>query len=413
MHFLLAPVGSSGDVHPYIGIGRELRARGHEVTLLAAEPHRRVVQQAGLDFVQTASETQYHAATLDPDLWHPRRGFETVLRMILPLLEPTRRELEARYVSGRTMIVGHPAGFAARTFEEQTGVPAATLHLAPSSLRSAYRVPVIPPGADISRLPLWLKRTFWAFIDRVGIDPLIAPALNQWRGTLGLPPVRRVFKEWINSPRLVIGLFPDWFGPRQPDWPTRFHHASFPLWDDAGTPADLELTTFLAAGAAPVVVSPGTANRHATPFFAAALAALRRLGRRGLFLTGFPEQLPHDLPDSILHRAYAPFSTVLPRAAALVSHGGIGTMAQGFAAGIPQLVMPMAFDQPDNAVRATQLGVARWLAPARFTADRVTAALEDLLGNPAVARATAEQRDRLGQASGIRMACDLLEQETA
>jgi UDP:flavonoid glycosyltransferase YjiC (YdhE family) len=253
----------------------------------------------------------------------------------------------------------------------------------------------------------------WALIDRVGIDPLIAPALNQWRRTLGLPPVRRVFKEWINSPRLVVGLFPDWFGPRQPDWPTRFHHASFPLWDDARTPPDLELTTFLDAGTAPVVVSPGSANRHATSFFAAAAAALRRLGRRGLFLTGFAEQLPPDLPNTILHRAYAPFSAVLPRAAALVHHGGIGTMAQGFAAGVPQLVMAMAFDQPDNAVRASQLGVARWLAPARFTADRVTAALEDLLGNPVVARAAAELRDRLREQNGIALACDLLERETA
>ncbi len=411
MRFLLTPVGSSGDVHPFIGIGRELLGRGHEVILFSAEPHRQVVEQSGIEFAATASIEQYQAATLNPDLWHPSRGFKTVLELVIPMLEPTRRGLEAHYQAGRTMLVGHPLGFATRTFEEQTGAPAASIHLAPSSLRSAYKVPALPPGVDISALPLSVKRALWALIDWTAIDPQITPALNQWRGTLGLPPVHRVFKEWVNSARLVIGLFPEWFGARQPDWPGQFHYASFPLWDDPGiAPLDAELSAFLEAGSPPVVVFPGSANRHATQFFGAAAVALQRLKRRGLFLTGYPEQLPSGLPDSILHRAYAPFSVVLPRSAALVHHGGIGTMAQGFAAGVPQLIMPMAFDQPDNALRATRLGTARWLTPKRFTPERVTAALEDLLDDPAVARATAEQRDRLRPVSGIRMACDLLEQ---
>ncbi len=412
MQFLVTAVGSSGDVHPFVGLGRALRARGHEVTILTPEPHRSVVEQSGLGFVPTHSAEEYHAATMNPDLWHPRRGFGTVLNMVIPGLEPTWRMLEARYQPGRTVLVGHPLAFAARAFEEKFAAPAATIHLAPSSLRSAYRVPALPPGVDVSGLPLWVKRAFWTLVDHAAVDPLIAPALNRWRASHGLPPVRRVFKEWLNSPRLVIGLFPDWFGGRQPDWPPQFHHASFPLWDDPhGSPADAELETFLDTGTPPVVATPGSANRHATAFFSSVTAALGRLGRRGVFLTGYPEQLPAELPATILARRYAPFSAVLPRSAALVHHGGIGTAAQGFAAGVPQLIMPMGFDQPDNALRAARLGVARWLAPPKFTADRVTAALAQLLDDPAVARATADYRDRLLRISGIQMACDLLERE--
>jgi rhamnosyltransferase subunit B len=171
---------------------------------------------------------------------------------------------------------------------------------------------------------------------------------------------------------------------------------------------DPELEAFLAEGSPPVVATPGTANRHATDFFAAVAAALGKLGRRGLFLTGYPEQLP-SLPGTILARRYVPFSSVLPRAAALVHHGGIGTTAQGLAAGIPQLIMPMGFDQPDNALRATRLGVGRWLAPGRFTVERVTEALDDLLGSPEVARAAAEYRERLGRENGIKVVCDVVE----
>jgi rhamnosyltransferase subunit B len=411
MRFLLTPVGSGGDLHPYVGIGRVLASRGHEVIIFGAEPHRAVVEQAGLRFIPTITAEQYQAATLDPDLWHPKRGVETVLKMVAPSLEPALEQLREHYLPGQTMLVGHPLGFPARLLEDATGLPAATIHLAPSSIRSSYLVPALPPGIDISRLPLWLKRAFWSLVDRVGVDPLIVPQLNQIRATQGLGPVRRIFHQWINSPQLVIGLFPEWFGPRQPDWPAAFRHASFPLWDDPhGSHSDPEVKAFLGEGSAPVIVTPGTANRHATSFFSAVTAALSRLGRRGLFLTGYPEQLPPSLPDTILVRRYLPFSEVLPGAAAFVHHGGIGTLAQGLASGIPQLVMPMSYDQPDNAMRAERLGVARWLVPGRFTAERVSAALSALIENPSIAKAAGKVKTLVAESNGIELACDLLEQ---
>lgn len=412
MHFLLTPVGSSGDVHPYVGLGRELRSRGHLVTILTAEPHRAVVERAGLGFVPTFSEEHYHRATLDVDLFHPRRGFATVMKLTMSGLEPAWHALEELWEPERTFIVGHPLSLAARAFEEKTGAASATIHLAPSSLRSTYKVPALAPGVDISALPLWMKRALWTAIDLAAVDPVITPTLNRWRARHQLSPVRRIFKSWINSPRRVIAMFPEWFGPRQPDWPERFDHAAFPLWDDpAGDHIDTGLEAFLSSGSPPIVATPGSANRHATPFFAAIAAALKQLDRRGLFLTGFPEQLPPDLPDTIIARSYAPFSEVLPRSAALVHHGGIGTLAQGFAAGIPHLVMPMAFDQPDNALRASRHGVARWLAPSKFTAERVTQALAELLESQAVARSAAQCRERVRSVNGLSLAVDVLEKE--
>ena len=369
-----------------------------------------MVEKSGVEFVSTVSTESYNEATHNPDLWHPRKGVETVLRMIVPSLESSRKALEDWYLPGQTMIVGHPLAFAARTFEEQQKVPSATIHLAPSSIRSVHKVPALPPGTDISGWPLWLKQALWYAVDKAGLDPAIVPELNRWRASLGLPPVERVFKSWLNSPGMVIGLFPEWFGPRQPDWPEQYHSASFPLWDDpAGSPIDPELSAFIDAGSPPVVVSPGSANRHAQPFFAAATEALRRLGRRGIFLTGYPEQLPSPLPGTIVYRKYAPFSTVLPRSALLIHHGGIGTLAQALSSGVPHLIMPMAFDQPDNALRAAALGVARWLEPKKFTADNVTRELDELLGSSTVAVKVKECRERLRGRSGIALACDLLE----
>ena len=71
-------------------------------------------------------------------------------------------------------------------------------------------------------------------------------------------------------------------------------------------------------------------------------------------------------------------------AAFIAHHGGIGTCAQGLAAGVPQLTMPLAFDQPDNTMRLWKLGVARWVLPGRFSGERVAAELGALLGDDRV-----------------------------
>ncbi|NIW76889.1 MAG: glycosyltransferase, partial [Gemmatimonadetes bacterium] len=97
--------------------------------------------------------------------------------------------------------------------------------------------------------------------------------------------------------------------------------------------------------------------------------------------------MPKPLPDSVLHIAWTSLARLLPRSLAVLHHGGIGTSARGLAAGIPQLVMPMGFDQPDNAVRLRRLNVAELIIPRHFSVRRVERVLEGLLSSPATAEA--------------------------
>ncbi len=385
-HFLLTPVGSSGDVHPFVGFGRVLRARGHDVTVLTAEPFRRISENAGLRFVGTHSEEDFDRMTKHPDLWHSRRGLTLVLSASASVMRDDYARIEQVYEPGRTVLVGHALSFATRVFEEVHRAPAATVHLAPSIFRSDYQQPAAAPGVDFSGWPVWGKRLMWRVVDHLMIDPVILPEFNRWRSELALPPVSRVLKQWLHSPRRVVGLFPEWFAPIQPDWPPQLRLTGFPLYDE---PDDHRLSAglqaFLDQGSPPILFTPGSANRAAAPFFAAALDATRRLGRRALFLTRYPEQLPMTLGSDAWHESYVPFSQVLPRCAAIVHHGGIGTCAQALAAGVPQLTMPLGFDQPDNTMRLWRLGVARWVRPQVFQGERVAAALASLLNDPKVA----------------------------
>jgi len=128
-----------------------------------------------------------------------------------------------------------------------------------------------------------------------------------------------------------------------------------------------------------------------------------------MLLTRHAEQIPDRLPEGVAHFPYVPFSEVLHRCAALVYHGGIGTLSQALAAGVPHVIMPMAHDQPDNAVRIKRLGVGDYLWPNQFRGPRLAKMLQSLLGSEEVAAACADYAARLQGNDAIGKTCEVIE----
>jgi rhamnosyltransferase subunit B len=412
MNFLLIPMGSHGDVHPFVGVGRALAARGHAVTVLTSPYFEGLIRQAGLDFVPLGTVEEFEASLNHPDLWHPTRAFYYVVRSgIIPTLRPVYEFIRERYVPGNTVVAAGTLALGARIAQEKLGVPVASVHLQPVMFRSVHQPPILGKVVIPAWSPHWLTRSLFWLADTAFIDPALAKGVNGFRAELGLPPARRFFGDWLHSPQRTLGLFPDWYAPPQPDWPPQVRLTGFPLFDEAGLRQLLpDLEEFLAAGDQPIVFTAGSAQRQAPAFFREAVEASRLLGRRALLLTRFAEQLPANLPDGVRHFHYVPFSQVLPRCAALVHHGGIGTAAQGLAAGIPHLVMPFAHDQPDNAARLRRLGVGSSLTVQEFRAPAVARELRTLLDSPEVEARCAEYARRVREAEALEETCRALEE---
>ena len=414
MRILVVTVGSAGDVHPFVAVALALRERGHRVTVATNPYFAPLLEQVGLPLRPIGTVEQFEQVAVHPDLWHQARGFGVLAAMIDHHTPLVYGLVERETDGGDAVVVSHPLAFGARIANEARGVPLVTVHLSPASIWSLEAPPV--PSLLIRSVGAWprpCRRLVVGLSDRVA-DRYFGPGLNGFRARVGLPPVRHILSRWCHSPQRVIGLFPDWFAAPQPDWPSHSALTGFPLYDErslAGLPRPLEafLAEAEAGRALPVVFAPGSSNRQARRFFATAVDACRRLGRRGVLLTRYPEQLPDGLPSEVLHAGYAPFSALLPRAAALVHHGGIGTCAQALAAGVPQLVMPMTFDQPDNAARLERLGVSRAVPPRRFAGARVARELDALLASDAVARRCARISQRFRGADPVGQTCDLIE----
>ncbi|CAN5126861.1 glycosyltransferase [soil metagenome] len=380
-HFLLAPSGSHGDVHPYIAIGQALLARGHTVKMSTSQHFESLAVQAGFEFAAVGTEADFQEMTNDPNLWHPSKSLTVLFGndRFDRMMRQNYAQLNNWIHPGETVIVAGSLAVAARLLNEKRGVPLATVHLQPMAMPSISDPPRFPGPSPEWWWPRWLVRACFWYGERRIIDPIMAPYVNGFRQDLGLAPISRIWGRWRHSPDCCLGLFPDWFGKAR-DWPAHMHLTGFVQYDQADTkPISAELDAFLNSGEPPVVISFGSAMQTGTPYFAAAVEACNVLGKRGLILARDGEQIPKSLPKSILHVPYAPFSHVFPRACAVVHHGGVGTSAQAMKAGVPQLVMPLAFDQFDNAERLKKLGVARSVPASKFTAKTATKALQTLL----------------------------------
>jgi len=411
MRIIVIPVGSAGDVHPYVGVALALQQRGHHVRVITNPYFAPLLKRVGLPLTPAGTATDFKEVLAHPDIWNHMRGLSVIGGAVARSTAELYRLIQAEATEGDEVLVAPGLAFAARIAHETIGLPLVTMHLQPSCFISIHKSAVMHPWlASINRWPPILKRMVLRVADNIA-DRALSTGANTLLAELGLPMVQHIVSEWWHSPQSVIGLFPSWYGAIQPDWPQQTSLTGFPLYDEREiTPIDPSLDVFLSESAdRPVVFVPGSGNRQASQFFASAADACRRLGRRGLLLTRFPEQIPAPLPAGIHHADYAPLSEVLPRVEAVVHHGGIGTSAQALRCECPQLVMPMTFDQPDNAARLGQLGVSRTISPGVFTGKRVARELEKLLGSDDVSRACRNVAQRFEGIDPIMETCELIE----
>lgn len=355
MHIIVIAIGTSGDVHPLLGLSRTFVKQGHRVTFCTSPAFAGVVERCGFRLLPVGTEEEYRAAVNDPALWNPKRSLKSLWKAVAARIRPLYDLLHAE-IDNDTVIAAHPWAFSARLLNEKYGVPLVTLQISPSTFFSAKSPPIHKQFTIPSWLPYPIRAgLMWTF-DRAVLDRICGPDVNHLRAELGLSPIKSIIGHWIHSPLGVLGLFPEWFAPPQSDWPRNVTLTGFPLFDEADLRnSDAELEDFLASGEAPVVFTPGSTVVDGLSYYSAAATALNVLGRRGIFLASKDTKMPQLTPN-ILVRSYVPLSKLLPRARALVHHGGIGTASQAFAAGIPQLITPFAHDQFDNAARVERVG---------------------------------------------------------
>jgi rhamnosyltransferase subunit B len=410
---LLATFGSLGDLHPYLAVGRALKARGINARIATSSDYQSNVEVAGLEFAPVAPSLAQLGTPVElaQRVADGLRGTQTLIQeLIMPHLRESHQQLRAA-ASDADLLVSHPLTFMLQVVAAEQRKPWLSSVLAPASFLSRNDPPALTPinSLQIAKaMGPWAYDILMRFI-RGAVRRWERP-LHDYRRELGLPASDQVMVfEGQFSPQGTLALFDAALMRPQPDWPPHTHLCGTPWYDGvAPDPQSLaQLREFLAAGDAPIVFALGSsAVWLGGEFWLQALEAARQLRRRAILLTG-GGAVP-NLPPSAREFSYLPYSQVFPHACAIVHQAGIGTLAQALRAGRPQLITPVWFDQPDNAARAVKLGVARSLPFKRATAARMVRELRPLLTSRAYSDAARELAVKVEGVDGAAVAASHL-----
>ncbi len=413
MRFLIASIGSNGDIHPYAGVGMALRDRGHEVAFIVQPYFERLIREAGLKYIPAGERFDMAELANHPELMGRWFGSARIMRQhMFPRVPELERAAADAIRDWRPDVVfTHHICFGISWAAQRAGIPCATGCLSPLGFLSRHdRTVFTASGVETS--PGW-RGAFNLGLAKWACRLLYDGPLNKQRRALGYAPVKDHFSRDIRQGPLTLGLWSEHYRAPMPDDPPNSHICGFPWYDrhrEQEHPSH-ELEQFLCAGEPPIIFTLGSTAVHvAGPFYQAAAGACTILNRRGLLLTGRPEYAPRSLPPGVAAFTYAPFSTVLPRGCATVHHGGIGTTAQSMRAGHPTVIVPFAHDQFDNAARARRLGLSQTLDRTRVTAQSLADALRSVLDHPECNNRAADLGRKLAAEDGAEVAASLLEQ---
>jgi len=140
------------------------------------------------------------------------------------------------------------------------------------------------------------------------------------------------------------------------------------------------------------------------------LRALKRTKQRGVIATGWRGLGQVDLPDIVFQVESVPHDWLFPQMAAVIHHGGAGTVASGLRAGIPSIVVPFYFDQPFWGRRVASLGVGSQPIPfKRLSVERLEKAITHAIHDKEVRRRAAVLGGRIRSEDGVTRAVEVID----
>ena len=410
--FVVCSAAYLGDVAPYIPVADRLAERGHDVTFLAPEGYRSILE--GQRFSYTPYPLDFSSSGMHGDPRHERLMRHPYLNSVqlgrywmgkglTDDPEAAQQSLVDTF-DGADVVVTHPTfGSAAIPVAKAMGIPVAVGHLFPMMIPTRRWGP--PLGTTNPNLGATVNRALWKAMT-VGSGPLFRDReVNRFRRGLGLDPLRgNAGWAWQEADATVVLVSPHYFGDGADDWPD-LTWGGFSWWDGGGA-VDDDVDVFVGAGSdPPVLVTLGTsAASGAGERFARIAADLDALGMRSLLLVGDAQNLA-PLRGRAGAFAFAPIVPLLPRCRVAVISGALGGLAAALRAGVPIVVVPQLFDQIWHGRRVEELGLG---IHARRP-SQVGPAVARILADPSYAERSAAFASRLAEEDGAGVLADAAE----
>jgi MGT family glycosyltransferase len=164
----------------------------------------------------------------------------------------------------------------------------------------------------------------------------------------------------------------------------------------------------LAGGGALVYLSLGSLGSADVELMRRLVAVLADTPHRYVVSMG-PRADEFELPDNMWGEARVPQTSVIPHCDLVITHGGNNTTTEAFHFGKPMIVLPLFWDQYDNAQRVDELGFGVRLPTYAFEDDELRSAVDRLVGDEALRARMDEVGEAIRAGDGLGRAADLIE----
>jgi sterol 3beta-glucosyltransferase len=414
MQITINAFGTRGDVQPYIALGEGLKQSGHDVRLFTHNIFEGFVRNHDLEFYPMQLDPR--TIVIQQDLAaignNPFKFMSWLRENYRDTMQEMFRETE-KADRDADLIINSLLSNAGYHVAQKYKLPVLSAYLQPvwpSRFIQSVGSPPPPGWLPLRHLYNYYSSRFYTQM----FFQLLRPLVNESRrNVLGIKPLSFSYYWGID-----IRPLPQLYGyspavlPKPPDWGDEIEIAGYWFLDQLeGYQPAPELLHFLSAGPPPVYVGFGSMVDHErAAIIAIIVEALQKAECRGILLGGWAELGSGDLPDSIFLVDQVPHEWLFPQVAAVVHHGGAGTSAAGFRAGVPSITIPFFGDQFFWGWRASQLGVGLPSIPRKeLTADKLAVAIRQALSDGGLRDRAEALGERIRQEDGVKRAVDYIE----
>jgi len=378
--------GSRGDFQPYIALAQELKKLGKNVRIAGGTSFEAYIKAYGIDFYPLSFD--YLNAKIDPKLLQDAQSSDNPLKMLFTFNKMknyvfglTEEMFEA--CKGSELILYHPGCTIGYFAGIELGIP--TILAAPFPMHKTKEIASLISYGK-TNMPIAMSYTLiqgmlW-MASKTGIKKFYREKYGKLPQNFGSP------FEKIDEHHQAIISCSNYVFNRPKDWNKYIHQKGY--WfveeNEEYTPSK-ELNDFLQNGDKPIYIGFGSVfdHKHKNDTIKIIIDALNQVGKRGI-ISGMGEI--HNLPDNIISVDNVPHSWLFNQVCLVCHHGGAGTTAAGFKAGIPSIIIPFSNDQFAWAHRAYDLGVgSEPIYRKKLTTEKLVSAIHSALKNEIIENA--------------------------
>jgi zeaxanthin glucosyltransferase len=397
-------LGLPGHLNPMTTLARQLQARNHEVVFLYSSG------AAGLPFVPGPEKDHINEKLPEMSKREGQDALQFSIRAVLTQTEAILKSLPAIVqANGIDALIIDIVQFYAELGALQLGMPYVHVSTGVHHDFSGY-TPLCLYGWPHETTPVALARNREGVAKWANLLESVNGGVKAYAESIGLKI------DWNDpsstlSPFASITQVPRAFDFESSHWPSQFHHTG-PFHNGKGR-EKVDFPGEKLTGQPLVYASMGTILNGQVDVFRTIVAAVAKNKNLQLVLSIGDQVDPKQIgpaPNNAIIAKRVPQLELLKQTRVCITHAGLNTVLESLAQGVPQVAIPITYDQPGVAARIAHKKTGVVASLDKLNADHLAFLVNEVLTNPTYRQNARKLQKAIAEANGLSRAADLIEE---